>query len=178
MAFIPGTRGDNLKQYLERRHRATGPEVVSGDGRPLSKRRKTTLLVMVSALISLESWVWTLIVPWIKRAGVWQGTSHGVLTGAAVGLLISIAGVTVVIAAAVQLFTEVDSRGIHWPDWAGGDFIPWTSVTEVSTGISPEVLRLRAGKKKITLSLMLFCSPAALVSLIRRSVPADRLKGF
>jgi hypothetical protein len=133
---------------------------------------------MLSALISLEFWVWTWIVPWFKRAEVWQGTSRGVPTEAAVGLLISIAGVTVVIAAAVQLFTEVDGRGIHRPDWAGGDFIPWTSVTEVSTGASPEVLQVRAREKKINLSLMLFCHPAALVALIRRHVPADRLKNI
>jgi hypothetical protein len=72
----------------------------------------------------------------------------------------------------------VDDRGIHRPDWAGGEFIPWTSVTEVSTGASPEALQVRAGEKKINLSLMLYCNPAALVALIRRHVPADRLKNI
>jgi hypothetical protein len=86
--------------------------------------------------------------------------------------------VAVIIAAAVLLFTEGDNRGIHRPDWAGGAFIPWSSVTEVSTGASPEVLQVRAGEKKINLSLMLFSDPAALVALIRRHVPADRLKNI
>jgi hypothetical protein len=66
----------------------------------------------------------------------------------------------------------VDSKGIHRSDWAGGDFIPWSSVTGVSTGASPEALTVRAGEKKITLRLMLFCDPSALVALIRRNVPA------
>ena len=178
MAFIPGGHGDSLKRYLERRSRGADPERASVDGRPLTKRRKTALALMACALVSVEFWVWRLIVPWFKRAGVWQGTNNAVISDGVVGLLISIAAVTVVIAAAVQLFTEVDSRGIHRPDWAGGDFIPWSSVTEVSTAASPEVLRVHAGKKKINLSLMLFCNPAALVALIRRQVPADRLKNI
>jgi hypothetical protein len=78
--------------------------------------------------------------------------------------VISIA-VAVIIAAAVMLFTEVDSRGIHRPDWAGGDVTPWTSVTQVSIGASPEVLEVRTGQKKINLSLILFSNPAALIAL-------------
>jgi hypothetical protein len=131
---------------------------------------------MGCALISGEFWVWTLIVPSFKRAAVWQWPSSPVTAEVGVGLLISIALVTVIIAVAVMLFTEVDSRGIHRPDWAGGEFIPWTSVTQVSTGASPEVLQVRAGEKKINLSLLLFSDPAALVALIRRHVPAERLK--
>jgi hypothetical protein len=178
VAFIPGTRGDNLKQYLERRSRGADPASQSADGRPLTKRRNTTLALMVCALISVEFWVWTLIVPALKRGGFGQGTHYAEIADVGVGLLISIAAVTAVIAAAVQLFTDVDSKGIHRPDWAGGDFIPWSSVTVVSTEASPEALTIRAGEKKITLSLMLFCDPSALVALIRRNVPADRLKGF
>jgi hypothetical protein len=133
---------------------------------------------MGCALVSLEYWVWTLVVPWLKQARVWQGTSYAGVADAAVGLLISIAAVTVIIVVAVMLFTEVDERGIRRPDWAGGEFIPWTSVTEVSTGGSPEVLQVRAGEKKIGLSVMFYCNPAALVALIRRHVPADRLKNI
>jgi hypothetical protein len=176
VAFIPGTRGDNLKQYLERRSRGADPVSPSADGRPLTKRRKTALALMVCALISAEFWVWTLIVPWLKRAGFGEGTNYAKIADVAVGLLISIVAVTVVIAAAVQLFTDVDSRGIHRPHWAGGDFIPWSSVTGVSTAGSPEMLHVRAGRKKIALRLMLFCDPSALIALIRHEVPADRLR--
>jgi hypothetical protein len=165
-----------LKQYLERRSRGANPERAPGDGRPLAMRRKTSLALMACALVSVEFWVWTLIVPWLKRAGFGQGTNYAEIADAAVGLLISIALVTLILVAAVMLFTEVDSRGIHRPDWVGGEFIPWTSVTQVSTGTSPEVLQVRADRKKINLSLMLFSDPAALVALIRRHVPADRLK--
>jgi hypothetical protein len=141
-------------------------------------RRRAVLGLMVCAVISVEWWVWTLIVPWIKQAGVWQGSNYGAFADEAVGLLISVSAVTVIIAAAVMLFTEVDSRGIHRPDWAGGEFIPWTSVTQVSTGASPEVLQVHTSDKKVNLSLLLFSNPAALVALIRRHVPADRLRGF
>jgi hypothetical protein len=178
VAFIPGTRGDNLKQYLERRSRGADPESATAAGRPLTMRRRTTLALMGCALISVEFWVWTMIVPAFRRAAVWPWPSSPVSGDMAVGLLMSIALVTVIIAAAVMLFTDVDSRGIHRPDWAGGEFIPWTSVTQVATGASPEALQVRAGEKKITLSLMLFSDPAALVALIRRHVPADRLRGF
>jgi hypothetical protein len=167
-----------LKQYLERRSRGADPERETAAGRPLTMRRRTTLALMGCALISVEFWVWTLIVPAFKRAAVWPWPSSPVTGEVAVALLMSVGLVTVIIAAAAMLFTEVDSRGIHRPDWAGGDFIPWSSVTGVSTGASPEALTLRAGEKKITLSLMLFCDPSALVALIRRNVPADRLKGF
>jgi hypothetical protein len=83
---------------------------------------------------------------------------------------------TVIIAVAVRRFTDVDSRGIRRPDWAGGDFIPWSSVTQVYSGRSPEELHVRAGDKRITLNLMLFRNPAAVVALIRRQVPAERLR--
>jgi hypothetical protein len=83
---------------------------------------------------------------------------------------------TVIIAVAVRRFTDVDSRGIRRPDWAGGDFIPWPSVTQVYSGRSPEELHVRAGDKRITLNLMLFRNPAAVVALIRRQVPAERLR--
>ena len=178
VAYIPGTRGDNLKQYLERRSRGADSGSRAVDGRPLIMRRGTTLALMGGALISGEFWVWTLIVPAFRRAAVWQWPGSPVTPEVAVGLLMSIALVTVIIAAAVMLFTEVDGRGIHRPDWAGGDFIPWSSVTGVSTGASPEALTVRAGKKKVTLSLMLFCDPAALVSLIRNKVPADLLRNI
>jgi hypothetical protein len=178
MAFIPGTRGDNLGQYLERRSPGAVPERRTVDGRPLTMRRRTILALMGGALISVEFWVWTLIVPAFRRAADWQWPSSPVTPDVAVGLLMSVALVTVIIAAAVMLFTEVDDRGIHRPDWAGGDFIPWSSVTGVFTGASPEVLTVRAGKKKVTLSLMLFCDPAALVNLIRNKVPADRLRNI
>jgi hypothetical protein len=178
MAYIPrNDRGDSLRRYLERRSCGADPEQAPG-GRPLTTRRKTTLALMGCALVSLEYWVWTLVVPWLKQARVWQGTGYAAMADAGVGLLISIAAVTVIIVAAVMLFTEVDDRGIHRPDWAGGEFIPWTSVTEVSTGATPEVLKVRAGDKKINLSLMLYCNPAALVDLIRRHVPGDRLKNI
>jgi hypothetical protein len=176
VAFIPGTHGDSLKQYLERRSRGADPERAPVDGRPLAMRRKTSLALMAGSLVGVEFWVWTLIVPWLKRAGFGQGANFTEIADAAVGLLISIALVTVIVAAAVMLFTEVDGRGIHRPDWAGGELIPWTSVTQVSTGASPEVLQVRAGGKKINLSLMLFSDPGALVALIRRHVPGDRLK--
>jgi hypothetical protein len=178
VAYIPGSHGDSLKQYLERRSRGADPERALVDGHPLVMRRKTSLGLMVCALVSVEFWVWTLIVPWLKQSGFGQRTNYAGIADAAVGLLISIALVTVILAAAVMLFTEVDSRGIHRPDWAGGDFIPWSSVTEVSSGASPEVLQVRAGEKKINLSLMLFSNPAALVALIRRHVAAERLKGI
>jgi hypothetical protein len=178
VTFVPGTRGDNLKQYLERRSRGADPANASADGRPLAMRRRTVLAVMGCAWISAEWWVWTLIVPSFRRAAVWPWPSSPVTADVAVGFLMSIGLVTVIIAVAVMLFTEVDSRGIHRPDWAGGEFIPWTSVTQVSTGASPEVLQVRTGDKKIQLSLMLFADPAALVALIRRHVPADRLKNI
>jgi hypothetical protein len=165
-----------LRRYLERRSRGADSERALAEGRPLTMRRRTSLGLMACALVSVEFWMWVLIMPWLKRAGAWQGTNHAEVVPAAVGLVISIALLTVIIAAAVMLFTEVDSRGIHRPDWAGGEFIPWTSVTEVSTGASPEVLQVRAGEKRINLSLMLFSNPAALVALIRRHVPAERLK--
>jgi hypothetical protein len=167
-----------LKQYLERRSPDADSEHWAVDGRPLTMRRRTTLALMMGALISGEFWVWTLIVPAFRQAADWQWPGSPVTPDVAVGLLMSVALVTVIIAAAVMLFTEVDSRGIHRPDWAGGDFIPWSSVTEVSAGASPEALTVRAGKKKLTLSLMLFCDPAALVSLIRNKVPADRLRNI
>jgi hypothetical protein len=167
-----------LKRYLERRSCGADGESAVVNGRPLTTRRKTTVALMGCALVSLEYWVWTLVVPWLKQARVWEGTSYATIAHAGVGVLISIAAVTVIIVAAVMLFTEVDDRGIHRPDWAGGEFIPWTSVTEVSTGASPEALQVRAGEKRINLSLMLYCNPAALVALIRRHVPADRLKGI
>ncbi|MFL5449731.1 MAG: hypothetical protein ACJ8AY_00900 [Gemmatimonadales bacterium] len=141
-------------------------------------RRKTIVPLMVCALISVEYWVWLVIVPWFERAGIWKGPGFGERAHLLVGLVISIAAVTVIIAAAVMLFTEVDSRGIHRPDWAGGEFIPWTSVTRVSIGASPEVLEVRTGQKKINLSLILFSNPAALITLIRRHVPGDRLKNL
>ena len=141
-------------------------------------RRTQTLGIMVCALISIESWVWLVIVPWFQRAGIWKETGHAEIADLAVGLIISSVAVTIIIAAAVMLFTEVDSRGIQRPDWAGGDFIPWTSVTRVSSGASPEMLEVRAGEKKINLSLILFSDPAALVALIRRQVPPDRLKNI
>ena len=166
-----------MKQYLDRRSQAADPAHALADGRPLAKRRTSTLLVMASALISAEYWVWIVLVPWSKGVA-WQVMNHRLSSGAAFGFLLSVLAVTAILATAVQLFTEVDGRGIHRPDWAGGDFIPWTSVTEVSSGTSPEMLRVRAGEKKINLSLMLFSNPAALVALIRRQVPADRLKGI
>ena len=178
MALIPGTRGDNLRQYLGRRPRGADSERGAVHGRPLTMRRRTALALMGGALISGEFWVWTWIVPAFRRAAGWQWPGSPVTPDVAVGLLMSIALVTVIIAAAVMLFTEVDSRGIHRPDWAGGDFIPWSSVTRVSSGASPEVLTVRAGKKKVTLSLMLFRDPTALVSLIRNKVPADRLRNI
>lgn len=162
--------------YLERR--SCGADAEAADGRPLSPRRKSTLALMVCALVSLEYWVWTIVVPWLKQARLWHGTSYAGMAYPAVGLLISIAAVTVIIVVAVMLFTEVDDRGIHRPDWAGGEFIPWTSVTEVSTGASPEMLRVRAGDKTINLSPIFYCHPAQLVALIRRHVPADRLKSL
>ena len=178
MAYIPrNDRGDSLRRYLERRSCSAEAEQAV-DGRPLTPRRRTTLALMGCALVSLEYWVWTLVMPWLKQAGVWQGISYPELAGTAVGLLISIGAVTVIIVVAVMLFTEVDDRGIHRPDWAGGEFIPWSSVTQVSTGASPEVLQVRADDKKINLSLMLYCNPAALIALIRRHVPADRLKNI
>jgi len=151
--------------------------VLPGNG-PLAMRRKQTLGIMVCALISIESWVWLVIVPWFKQAGIWTETGYGEIADLAVGLMISVAAITMIIAAAVMLFTEVDNRGIQRPDWAGGDFIPWTSVTRVSIGASPEMLEVRAGEKKINLSLILFSNPAALVALIRRQVPPDRLKNI
>jgi hypothetical protein len=178
VAIIPGNRGDSLKQYLERGSRGAGPQILPADGCPLPMRRRTSVGLMVGALISVEYWVWTLIVPWVKRAGIWQWANYAELADTAVGVVISVALVTFIIAAAVKVFTEVDSRGIHRPDWAGGEFIPWTSVTEVATGASPEVIQVKAGEKKVNLSLLLFSNPAALVALIRHHVPAERLKGI
>jgi alkylation response protein AidB-like acyl-CoA dehydrogenase len=177
VAFIPGTRGDGLKEYLDRRSRSAEPADAVDDRGPLAKRKKFAVAVMLSALISAEYWVWMVLVPGSKGAA-WHGVGHRLLSGATFGFLLSVLAVTAILATAVQLFTEVDIRGIHRPDWAGGDFIPWTSVTEVSTGASPEVLQVRAGEKKVNLSLMLFSNPAALMTLIRRHVPAERLKGI
>jgi hypothetical protein len=117
LAFIPTKpSGEDLKRYLERRSRGVDPEqVLAGQG-PLAMRRKTVAPLMVCALISVECWVWLVIVPWFERAGIWKGTSFAARAHLAVGLVISIAAVAVIIAAAVMLFTEVDSRGIHRPD--------------------------------------------------------------
>jgi hypothetical protein len=170
--------GEQLKRYLQRRSGATDPEKLALDGRPLGMRRKTVLAVIGGALVSAECWIWMLIVPWASRASLGQGTFFGLTVEAAVGLFISIATVAVVLTVAVQLYTEVDTRGIRRPDWAGGKFIPWSSVTQVSTRASPETLQVRAGGKRINLSLLLFSNPAALVALIRRHVPAERLKNI
>jgi hypothetical protein len=106
VAFIPGTRGDDLKQYLDRRSRGAEPADALDDRRPLAKRKTVTLAVMLSALISAEYWVWIVLVPWSREAA-WQGMSYRMLSGAAFGFLLSTLAVTLVLAAGVQLFTDV-----------------------------------------------------------------------
>jgi hypothetical protein len=55
-----------------------------------------------------------------------------------------------------------------------------SSVREVSIAgtKTARFLEVRAGKEKVMLNLLLFCNPAVLVALIRRQVPADRLKNI
>ena len=168
----PNSR-EALQRYLARYSAASEPASVQGGPLPMHRRR--TLLLMVLAMVGVEWWVWTLIGPWFGQT-VGQGKAYGLTPSIGMGFLISVLALTVIIAVAVQLFTDVDSRGIHRPDWAGGESIPWTSVTRVSAGRSPEQLQLIAGDRKLNLNLMLFTNPAAVVALIRRHVPGDRLE--
>lgn len=166
-----------LQRYLERYPSTGDRQVSAADGRPLPMHRGRTVSVMALAMLGLEWWVWTLLAP---RFSPMAGGSPGswLFSPAGVAFLLSILALTMIIAVAVRLFTDVDNRGIRLPDWAGGEFIPWTSVTRVSAGRSPEEIQVRAGERKITLNLMLFVDPAGVVALIRRHVPADRLENI
>jgi hypothetical protein len=148
-------------------------------GGALTMWRKSTLALMGFVLVYGGSRAWTLIGPWFSRVA-WYDNNYRVICEAAVGVMLSAGGLAVMAMVVVQLFTDVDSSGIHRPSWAGGDFIPWSSVTEVSIADTKKALFLevRAGQKKVVLGLRLFCNPAALVALIRRQVPADRLKNI
>jgi len=171
---MPPNPRDALQRYLAR-YPGAGAEPASVQTGPLPMHRGRTVVLMMLGLLGVEWWVWTLIGPWFRHT-VGQGRAFGVDPAAGLGFLLSILALTVIIAVAVQLFTDLDHRGIHRPDWAGGESIPWTSVTRVSAGRSAEQLQVTAGDRKINLNLMLFTHPAAAVALIRRHVPADRLE--
>jgi hypothetical protein len=164
-----------LKLRLERYSRGADAEMALVDGRALAMWRKSTLAAVGFVLIFGGSRAWTLIEPWFSRV-TWYENEYRTICDAAVGLMLSAGGLVVMILVVVELFTDVDGRGIHRPPWAGGDFIPWSSVTKVSVGERARFLEVRAGKKKVMLGLQLFCNPAALVALIRLQVPPDRLK--
>jgi hypothetical protein len=115
----------------EQYSRGADPEMALIDGGALTMWRKSTLALMGFVLVYGGSRAWTLIGPWFSRVA-WYDNNYRVICDAAVGVMLSVGALAVMAMAVAQLFTDVDSRGIHRPSWAGGDFIPWSSVTEVS----------------------------------------------
>jgi hypothetical protein len=168
--------GEMLKLRLEQYTQDVEPELAV-DGHALTMKRRSIIALMTLVFICGAPWVPELLKPWFDRAG-WSEHSAAKSYDAAMGVLIVVGTLVVMALAMTQLFTQVDGRGIQRPWWVGGNFIPWSSVTEVSVVETGRALVVKAGKRKALLGLPFFCDPSALVTLIRRHVPADRLKGM